>query len=168
MPQSLLASTPVATSCVRTRSSWRRELSPAPRRCSITSSTGRSASLARALCQPISTAGSSAFLRTTTRRSPSCGGSPASTGAGGRRPALLHDDAALLLEVLAGEGEVRHAVALQVEHHRERLLREVVQVSGVVARRVAVGGAAVALDQVVELAGAELLPPVEHHVLEEV
>ena len=82
--------------------------------------------------------------------------------------ALLHDDAALLLEVLLGDGEVRHPVALEVEHDGQRLAREVVQVRGVVARRVAVGGAAVSLDQVVENAGTELPPAVEHHVLEEV
>ena len=81
--------------------------------------------------------------------------------------ALLHDDAALLLEVLLGDGEVRHPVALEVEHDGQRLAREVVQVRGVVARRVAVGGAAVPFDQVVEHPGPELLATVEHHVLEE-
>jgi hypothetical protein len=33
--------------------------------------------------------------------------------------ALLHDDAALLLEVLLRDREVRHAVALEVEHQRQ-------------------------------------------------
>src|SRR5439155_371857 len=51
---------------------------------------------------------------------------------------------------------------------RQRLARDVVQVSRVVARRVAVRRAAVALDQLVEHAAPELLPAVEHHVLEEV
>ena len=48
------------------------------------------------------------------------------------------------------------------------LAREVVQVGGEVARGVAVGGAAVALDHVVEHPGAVLLAAVEHHVLEQV
>jgi hypothetical protein len=82
-------------------------------------------------------------------------------------PTVFQHDPALLLEVLLGERQVRHAVALEVEDERQRLAREVVQVRGAVAHREAVRRAAVPLDQVVERARPELLPAVEHHVLEE-
>ena len=81
-------------------------------------------------------------------------------------PLLLHDTS-LLLEVLRCDGEVRHAVALEVEDQREGLTREVVEVGGEITAGVPVGRATVPLDQVVEDAGTELLPAVEHHVLEE-
>ena len=74
-------------------------------------------------------------------------------------PALLHDDAALLLEVLRRDREVPHAIGLEVEHDGQRLAREVVQVGREVARGVAVRGAAVALDEVVEHPGADTSSP---------
>ena len=81
---------------------------------------------------------------------------------------LLHDDAALLLQVLRRDGQVGHPIGLEIEHHGQRLLRKVVQVRRHVARGEAVRGAAMAFDHVVEHPGAVLLAAVEHHVLEEV
>jgi len=82
--------------------------------------------------------------------------------------AFLFDYAALLLEILSRQKEVLHPVGLEVEDEVERLRWKVVQINREVARGEAVGRSPCPFDQVVERAGAVLLAPVEHHVLEKV
>ena len=86
----------------------------------------------------------------------------------GPQPPLLHDDRALLVERLHRDAKRPHPVALQIDHHRERLAREVVVVGGDVVGGVGVGGPAVGLEDPVELLRSVPLRAVEHHVLEEV
>jgi hypothetical protein len=82
-------------------------------------------------------------------------------------PLLLHH-LALALERAVVDGERAHPVRLEVEHRVQGLGGEVLVVHRDVVGGVGVGPPAVGLQDLVELLGAVLLRPVEHHVLEEV
>ena len=85
------------------------------------------------------------------------------------QPALLLHHLALARRAIWSSMVQRaHPVRLEVEHRLQRLGGEVVVVHGDVVGGVGVGAAAVRLQHLVELLGAVLLRPVEHHVLEEV
>ena len=81
--------------------------------------------------------------------------------------ALGIDDAALALDDLRVEGQVRDPVGLEVEHQVERAARNPVLVHGDVVAGERVVRTALRFHEPVEFAGLTLARAVEHHVLEE-
>lgn len=84
------------------------------------------------------------------------------------QPPLGSDHAALALDHLRREGEVRHPIRLQIEHALEGARREPVLVHRHIVAGERIVGTAFGLHQPVELPRRMPARAIEHHVLEEV